>query len=433
MFLTIQRHNRRASQESAPASLKVSLSRRALTTAFLAGLVLAGCEKQQQAASPPGASAKIQVSVFTLHPRTVAKSVDVPGRTVAALVADVRPQVSGILKERLFKEGTEVKAGDLLYQIDPAVYQANLDSALATLAKSEAAVTNAQTKVRRSQTLVAKNAVSQADLDDATSTLLQANADVAQAQASVEAARINLGYTKITAPITGRIDASLITPGALLTANQSTALATIRQLDPINVDVIDSATNLLNTNQQIASGKLKLTGPNMTVKLVLDNGTTYPHNGTLSFLESTVSETTGTFTARAQFPNPDRLLLPGMYVRAVAEIGLAPNSFVVPQRAVTFTPQGQATAFFVDAGGKVTKRVVTIAENVGNGWRVTSDVADGDRVVVEGNMLVRDGQEVAPIEVTVDDATGDIKPLSQSSMLQAAPNASTTKQTQSAD
>jgi membrane fusion protein, multidrug efflux system len=406
---------------------------RTLAVAVLTGLVLSGCEKQQEAAPPPGANAKIQVSVLVLHPRTVAKSVDVPGRTVAALVADVRPQVNGILKERLFKEGTEVKAGDLLYQIDPAVYQATLDSAVAAVAKSEAAVTNAQLQVNRYQVLITKNAGTQQDLDNATSTLLQAKADLSQAQADVEMARINLGYTKITAPITGRIDASVITPGALLTANQSTALATIRQLDPINVDVTDSATNLLNTQQEIASGKLKLTGPNITVKLVLDNGTTYPHNGTVSFLESSVSETTGTFTARAQFPNPDRTLLPGMYVRAVAEIGLAPNSFVVPQRAVAFTPQGQATAFFVDAGGKVTQRVLTIGQNVGNGWQVTNGVADGDRVVVEGNMLVRDGQEVAPIEVTVDDATGDIKPLSQSSMLETVPNASMAVRTQSAN
>lgn len=385
------------------------------TVLVLTGLVLIGCDKSEQAQAPSVSATKIQVGVFMLHPRSVAITVDVPGRTVASGSADIRPQVSGILKERRFKEGSEVKEGDLLYLIDPATYQAEYDSAVATLQKNRAAQLNAQTKFDRAAELVKRNAVSQQQYDDSSSDLQQAKAQVAQAQASVETARINLDHTKLTAPITGRIDASIITPGALVTASQSSALATMRQLDPMNVDVTDSITNLLKLQREMKSGQVKFAGDNIAVKLTLDDGSVYPHTGTISFMESRVSETTGTFTARAQFPNPDRVLLPGMYVRARVEAGLAPNSFIVPQRAVTFNPQGKAEAFFVTAEGKVVQRTLTLADNVGNGWRVTDGVSDGDRVVVEGNMLVRNGQEVSPVEVIVDDATGDVRPAKNSS------------------
>lgn len=380
-------------------------------------ILAAGCNREQQAATPPAGAVRPQVSVVTLHPRAVAITAELPGRVGASLTADVVPQVTGIIKARLFKEGTEVKAGDGLYQIDPASYQASYDSAVATLQKDQAAVPSAQAKVDRYQTLIKQNAVSSQDLDDARSTLAQAKADVAAAQAALETARINLDYTTMKAPIGGRVDASTITEGALVSSGQSTALTTIRQLDPINVDVTESSTNLLNFLAAVKSGRIKTTGSDVSVKLKLENGTIYPHPGTLRFMEANVNQTTGTFTVRAEFANPDRLLLPGMYARAILEVGLAQNSFLVPQRAVSHNVKGEATAGFVGSDGKVVQRVLSVQRSVGNNWLVDAGVSDGDRIIVEGIQLVRSGQEVAATEVTVDDATGDIRQLSQSSAL----------------
>ncbi len=375
---------------------------------LVAAVLLAGCGQEQSAPQQAG-SAHPQVSVVTLHPQSVAITTELPGRTSASLTAEVRPQVSGIIKARLFKEGSEVKAGDPLYQIDPASYQAAYDSAVAAERKAEAAVPSAEAKVERYKGLIKQNAVSKQDLDDATATLAQAKADVAAAQASVDTARINLNYTKITAPIGGRIDKSSLTPGALVAANQTTALTTIRKIDPINVDVTESATNLLNWRQAVKEGRLKFSGPDVHIKLKLDNGTFYAHYGKLAFVESNVSESTGTFALRATFPNPDRLLLPGMYVRAIIEEGVAPNSFLVPQRAVTRNTKGEPTAMFVDSSSKVEERVLSVDRNVGNNWLVTSGAHDGDRVIVEGTQLVRPGQVVTPVEVTIDENTGEVR------------------------
>ena len=327
---------------------------RAKSSSRLALLLLAaaaaGCNSEKAAAPPPQ---QTQVSVVVLHPQPVAITAELPGRVAANLVAEVRPQVGGIIKSRLFKEGSEVKAGDLLYEIEPAPYQAAYDSAVAAQQKAEAAAVNARLRAERYRELLQRNAASQQDTDDATATLAQARADVAAAKASVETARINLDFTKVTAPIGGRVDRSTLTPGALVTANQAVALTTIRQLEPINVDVIQSSTNLLNFRQAVAEGRLKLSGGNVAVKLKLDTGADYPQAGKIEFAESTIDVTTGTFTVRAEFPNPDRLLLPGMFVRAVVEEGIAPNSFLLPQRAVTRNPKGEATAKFVQADGKV--------------------------------------------------------------------------------
>lgn len=392
-------------------------SRLALPGALLLALAAAGCDSEK-AAAPPQQQAR--VSVVVLHPQPVAITAELPGRVSASLIAEVRPQVNGIIKTRLFREGSEVKAGDVLYEIDPAPYQAALDSAIAAQQKAEAAVANAQIRANRYRELFQRNAGSQQDADDAAATLGQAQADVAAAKASVETARINLAYTKVTAPIDGRVDKSALTPGALVTANQTTALTTIRKLDPINVDVTQSSTNLLRFREAVDSGRLKFTGPNVAVKLKLDTGTEYAQSGKLEFAEANIDETTGTFTVRAEFPNPERLLLPGMFVRAVIQEGIAPNSFLLPQRAVGRNTKGEATARFVSADGKVEERVLTTRRSVGNNWLVDSGVRDGERVIVEGGQLVRAGQTVTAQEVSVDEATGEIKSASRRAELAPA-------------
>lgn len=376
-------------------------------------LLAAGCTDEQSQNAGAGNLPRQQVSVVTLQPQSVSITAELPGRTTASLTAEVRPQVSGIIQKRLFTEGGEVKEGDVLYNIDPASYQAAYDSAVADLQKAEASVPSAQSKVTRYQGLIKQNAVSKQDLDDALASLAQTNADVAAAKAALDTARINLDYTTIRAPIAGRIDKSTLTPGALVTASQDTALTTIRTLDPINVDVTQSSTNLLNLRQAIKEGRIKISGENVTVRLKLENGAVYAQTGTLEFAESAVSETTGTFTLRAQFPNPDRLLLPGMYVRALVEEGVAPNSFLVPQRAVSRSTKGEPTGLFVNADDKVEERTLEVRQSVGNNWLVSSGVSAGDRIIVEGSQLVRAGQEVEPVDVVIDETTGEVRERKQ--------------------
>lgn len=389
-----------------PAARALSFPRPFVAGGLLLALVAAGCN-EQKAAAPPQPQA--QVSVVVLHPQPVAITAELPGRVSANLIAEVRPQVNGIIKSRVFKEGSEVKAGDLLYEIDPAPYQAALDSALAAQQKAEAAAVNAKIRADRYNELLQRNAGSRQDADDANATYAQAQADVASTKASVETARINLAYTKVTAPIEGRVDKSALTPGALVTANQATALTTIRKLDPINVDVTQSSTNLLRFRAAVDSGKLKFTGPNVAVKLKLDIGAEYKQSGKLEFAEANIDETTGTFTVRAEFPNPERILLPGMFVRAVIQEGIAENSFLLPQRGVGRNTKGEATGKFVTAEGKVEERVLTTRRSIGNSWLVDTGVKDGDKLIVEGAQLVRAGQAVTPVEVSVDEATGELK------------------------
>jgi len=373
-----------------------------------ATLLLAGCN-EQKAAQSNAPAVKTEVSAMALHPQSVAITAELPGRTAAYLIAEVRPQVGGIIRSRNFKEGSEVNAGDVLYEIDPASYQASYDSATAALQKAEGAVPSAQSKVDRYKSLTAQDAVSKQNLDDALSTLAQANADVASARAALETARINLDYTKMRAPIGGRVDASAVTVGALVTAEQTTALTTIRQLDPINVDVTQSSTNLLEFRRAIADGRLKTSGDNVSVHLTLEDGSQYKQTGKLEFAESSVAEAVGTITVRAVFPNPDRVLLPGMYVRATIQEGIAENSFLVPQRAVTRNTKGEPIAMFVTADGQVSQRVLKVERSIGNSWLVNKGISDGDRVVVEGVQRIRDGQEVNVSPVTIDDATGEVK------------------------
>ncbi|KUM27848.1 efflux transporter periplasmic adaptor subunit [Mesorhizobium loti] len=381
-----------------------------------AALLLTACS-QEKSQVPPGMGGvgRPEVGVVTLHPQSVAITAELPGRTAASLVAEVRPQVDGIVQQRLFQEGAEVVPGQPLYLIDPASYKAAYDSAVAAQQKAEAALSTAQAKFDRYSGLLKQHVVSKQDYDDVSATLAQAQADVASAKASVETARISLNRTSITAPIAGRIDKSTLTPGALVTANQETVLTTIRALDPINVDVTQSSTNLLNLRQAINEGRLKFSGPNVSVKLKLDNGTIYSRTGKLEFAGANVDQSTGTFALRAQFPNPDRLLLPGMYVRAIVEEGVAQNSFLVPQRGVTRDPKGQATAMVVNAQGKVESRTLSVRNSVGTNWLVDSGVGDGDRVIVEGVQLVRAGGDATPVEVTIDEATGEIEDREQTS------------------
>ncbi len=379
---------------------------------------LLSCNQQAPQQQKAVTDAKPEVSAVTLHPQSVTITAEVPGRTVASLIAEVRPQVGGIIRARNFKEGSEVEAGDVLYEIEPGPYQAAYDSAVATQQKAEGAVPSAQAKVDRYQGLTSQDAVSKQDLDDARSTLAQALADVASARAALETARINLDYTKIRAPIGGRIDASAVTVGALVTAEQTTALATINQLDPINVDVTQSSTNLLAFRKAVAEGRIKTSGDSVSVNVKLEDGSKYDKPGKFEFVEASVSQTLGTVTARATFPNPDRLLLPGMYVRATIEEGVAPNSFLVPQRAVTRDTKGDPTAMFVASDGKVQRRTLSVQRSIGNSWLIAGGINDGDRVIVEGIQRVKDGQEVKVDEVMIDDATGEIK---QADAAEAAP------------
>lgn len=379
--------------------------------AFFVCAALAACGDEKPTA-PPAAAAKPNVSVVVLNPQDVAITAELPGRTSASLEAEVRPQVGGIIRKRNFKEGSEVKEGDVLYELDPATYQASYDSAVASLQKAEGALPSAQAKVDRYGRLTSNNAVSEQDLEDAKSTLAQAKADVASAKASVETARINLEYTKIRAPISGRVDASAITVGALVTAEQTTALTTIRSLDPINVDVTQASSKILNLREAVDAGQLRFTGINVSVNLKLDNGKEYAKTGTVEFAEATVDESAGTVKLRAQFPNPDRIVLPGMYVRAVIQEGVAPNSYLVPQRGVSRNTKGEPTARFVSKDNKVEERVLTVDRSIGNNWLVTAGIEDGDRVIVEGMQRTQIGQDVDVKEVTIDNATGELKAAS---------------------
>jgi membrane fusion protein (multidrug efflux system) len=376
-----------------------------------AAMLLAGCN-QQKSTQNNAPAVKPEVSAMALRPRSVAITAELPGRTAAFLIAEVRPQVGGIIRSRNFKEGGEVKQGDILYEIDPSAYQAAYDSSAAALQKAEGAVPSAQSKLDRYKGLSAQSVVSQQDFDNANATLVQAQADVAGAKAALETARINLDYTKIRAPIAGRVGASTVTVGALVTGDQTTPLTIIRTLDPINVDVTQSSTNLLKFKRAVAEGRLKTSGNSVSVHLTLEDGSKYNETGVLEFSEAAVAETVGTINVRVVFPNPERILLPGMYVRATVEEGIAENSFLVPQRAVTRNTKGQPTAKFVTSDGKVQERVLTVQRSIGNSWLVNEGLKDGDRVIVEGSQRVRDGQDVNASSVTVDDATGEVKQAS---------------------
>lgn len=366
----------------------------AATLLLTAGLT-AACNKKQ---APMPQQGPPEVSVVTIQPQRVALTTELSGRTAPFLIAEVRPQVGGIVKKRLFTEGSDVTAGQVLYQIDPASYEAALASAKATQARAEATLTTVRLKAERYQELVKIKAVSQQDNDDAQAGLKQAEAELAAAKAAVETARINLAYTKVTAPISGRIGRSSITDGALVTASQPTALATIQQLSPMYVDVTQSSAELLKLQQNLDSGHFKKGGQRQAaVKLLLEDGSLYPQPGSLKFSEVTVDQSTGSVTLRALFPNPKQLLLPGMFVRAVVEEGVNEQAILVPQRGVTRTPAGEALAMVVGAEEKVEPRPIKVVRTVGDSWLVSEGLKSGDRVIVEGIQRARPGTPVKAV------------------------------------
>lgn len=369
----------------------------AVTAAVLAaGLFISGCGEQKNAGQKPPAVTP-EVGIITVQPQRVALTTELPGRTAPHLIAEVRPQVEGIIQKRLYTEGTDVKSGQILYQIDPAIYQAAFNSARAALTKAEANVIPVRLKEERFRDLVKVKGISQQEYDDASAALKQAEAEVALNKAQVENARIKLAYTRVTAPISGRIGRSNVTDGALVTANQAAPLSTIQQLDPIYVDVVQSSSELLRLRRNLAGGLIRSSSGQAQAKLLLEDGTSYPLTGTLKFSEVTVDQSTGSITLRALFPNPKHTLLPGMFVRAILEEGTNEGAILIPQRGVTRNPAGKAMVMVVGAGEKVEPRIITAERTVGENWLVSSGLKPGDRVILEGIQKARPGTPVKTV------------------------------------
>ena len=367
-------------------------------------LALAACNDRSDQAGPPPSAGLVEVGVIALKSQDVPRSIELPGRVVAYATAEVRPQVDGIVRRIAFKETRAVAVGDVLYELDNRKYQAALDAAAAAVKKAEAATASAQASYDRTARLAQTNAVSAQALDDAQSTLLQAKASEEAARADLESAQINLDDTTIKAPIAGTIGVSAVSVGALVTANQTDALATIRQTDPIYVDLVDSSTNLLRIGEEVKSGKLgRQPGIAADVALTLDDDKAYAQQGKLTLAEMVVSQTSGTFSLRSTFPNPNRMLIPGMFVRAKVDLGTMPNAFLIPQRAVTRDNSGAATLYVVSSDGKAELRKITTSGSQGNDWIVVDGVADGDRLIVDGFQKISDGTAVKPVEATIDE------------------------------
>ncbi|HQR88248.1 MAG: efflux transporter periplasmic adaptor subunit [Caulobacter sp. 12-67-6] len=361
-------------------------------------LTLAACG-QKGAEGAPGMGGPSDVGVVIARTEPVSLTTELSGRTSAYLVSEVRPQVSGIVKARLFQEGGYVRAGQALYQIDPATYQAAYNSAAAGLAQAQAAYTAAKLKADRFGALVATGAVSKQDNDDAQAASQQAAANVAAQKAAVDAARINLGYTRVLSPISGRIGKSSVTPGALVTASQAAALATVQDTSRVYVDLTQSSAELLKLQRDLTNGSVGRSG-SAQVTLKLEDGSTYPTPGKLEFSDVTVDPTTGSVGLRATFANPNGVLLPGMYVRAVLGTVTAQNGMLIPQPAVSRDPKGNATVMVVGAKNLAEPRPITVRQMVGDKWLVTSGLKPGDQVIVEGLQKVRPGAPVKPAVIT---------------------------------
>jgi membrane fusion protein (multidrug efflux system) len=381
----------------------------AAAAAAVLALSLAACGKKD--AAPP-AQPKPTVGVVTLKAQPVSLTTELPGRTAPFRVAEVRPQVSGIILKRLFTEGGRVKSGQQLYQIDPSLYQATLDSQRAALARAEAQVKTAALLAERYKPLTETRAISRQTYDDAVAARDQAKADVLAAKAAVDTARINLVYTKVLSPIDGIIGRSAVTEGALVTANQTAALASIQQIDPIYVDVVQSSVQLLRLQDQLAKGEIKHAAGEQAaqVTLTLEDGTQYNHEGKLQFSEVTVDPSTGSVTLRAVFPNPEHRLLPGMFVRARLVDGVATQGLLVPQRGVVRNQRGTPTAYVVDAQGKIEVRDLVTDRAIGSDWLVTSGLKAGDKVVVEGLQAIHPGMEVAAKEADIQPVASTAAP-----------------------
>lgn len=379
------------------AARRNPVARGACALGLLLGLALAGCSDK---APPPAPRGPVEVGVITVQPERQSVTTELPGRTSAHLVAEIRPQVGGIVQKRLFTEGADVKAGQVLYQLDPAPFEAALASAEASLGRAQATAGSAESNARRNAELAKIEAVSRQVADDSQAAAQQARSDVAVARASVETARINLGYARIRAPISGRTAISTVTPGALVTANQTTALTTISQLDPLYVDVTQSSTEVLRWKTDLAQGRLQRAGEGQArMRLKLEDGSTYAHPGRLQFSGVTVNPTTGAVTLRGVVPNPDGLLLPGMYVRAVLETGVNEQALLVPQQGVTRDAAGNASVLVANAQDKVERRNIEVGAAVGNRWVATAGMAAGDRVIVDGLQRIQPGDTVKAVEV----------------------------------
>ncbi|MCZ7862412.1 efflux RND transporter periplasmic adaptor subunit [Agrobacterium salinitolerans] len=373
---------------------------------LLSATALAGCSGEKSNASGAvHAMPKAQVGVIVVKPSTVPIVSEMTGRTSASMTAEVRPQIGGIVRERMFSEGGEVAEGAPLYRIDPQSYETARASAQAALERAKAELPAAVAKLERAKGLHEKNVTSGQDLEDAIAAEAKARADVTAAEAQVAAADLDLARTTVAAPISGLVGRSALTEGALVSANQADALTTIRRIDPINVDVGQSSTAFLKLRKAVAEGRIKPEQGAVKVKLKLEDGTVYAHEGTLQFSESDVDLSTGMFQVRASFPNPERTLLPGMFVRAVVEEGVSEGSILVPQRAVSRNVKGEPVALVVK-DGKVEERILAVDGNVGNDWIVTDGIEAGDNLVVEGSMKARAGQEVTAVATSIDPKTG---------------------------
>src|SRR5471030_2679343 len=389
---------------SVPFSSPATTRRSGLLALCCVASLAAGCSPST-AVAPQAQVA--EVAVFVVAPQALHRRTELPGRTSAFQVAEVRPQVGGLIQKRLFVEGSDVKAGAALYQIDPATFQAAYSSAKAALSKAKANLLTAGPKAARYKELVAIEGVSRPDYDDAVAAFEQAKADVESAAAALETANINLKYSTVTAPISGRTSTSTVTAGALVTAGQANALTTVQQLDPIYVDVTQSSTDLLRLKRQLADGSLKKAGDGQAkVSLLLPDGSKYSEPGKLQFSGVTVDPTTGNVVLRALFPNPKGDLLPGMYVRAQLETGVNDSAITVPQVGVTRNQKGEATAMILNKEGKVEQRVLVTGGTVGDNWLVTSGLAAGDRVIVEGLQKIKPGAPAVAVPAQAPAAPG---------------------------
>jgi membrane fusion protein, multidrug efflux system len=366
----------------------------AVPVVAFAAAAMIGCGGGKPAAAP----GPVEVGAVTLEAGRVVLTTELPGRTTAYRIAEIRPQVNGIILERPFTEGSDVGAGTLLYRIDPAPYEAAYEQAKAALTMAEANLPAVRSRAERLKELVAIHAVGEQDAEDAAAALLKAEASVAAGRAAMDSARINLEYTPIRSPIPGRIGRSSVTPGALVTAYQPIPLAVVQQLDPIYVDVPQSSAELLALRRRLESGLLKRDEEvARKVHLVLEDGTPYPQEGTLQFRDVTVEPATGSVTLRMVFPNPDHVLLPGMFVRAIVDAGVNEQAILVPQQGVTRDAKGNPIAWVVGAGDKVEQRALELDRAIGGSWLVTKGLAPGDKVIVDGLQKVRPGSAVRAV------------------------------------
>jgi membrane fusion protein (multidrug efflux system) len=371
-----------------------TMSRLPAQILLLSVIILAACGKTQAPPPKPGVP---EVNVVTLEQQKVSLTRELPGRTNAYLLAEVRPQVTGIVKKRLFTEGALVKAGQPLYQLDDATYQANAASARAALARAQATLKSAELNAKRSNELVKIDAISKQDNENANAALAQAKADVAAAEAALQSSSVTLAYARITSPITGRIGKSSVTQGALVTANQAAPLATVQQLDPVYVDLTQSSSELLQLRKDLAAGKLSKSG-DVPVQIVLEDGSTFQHKGKLAFTDVSVDPGTGSFSLRVTVPNPDSVLMPGMYVHAVVGNGVREAAILVPQQGIARDPKGNTSAMVVSKDGKAEVRPVKVSRAIGDKWLVEDGLVAGDRVIVAGLQKIKPGVPVKAVE-----------------------------------